>query len=186
MTVHPVIERLALLGWRLHPASRFGRAACIKGAAEAATHDLVQLDKWGREFPGCNWRVVLGGSGVWALDVDVPSADHASDGVTALRHLVAVHGQIPQPPITRSGGGGFALFFRHSGKAIVRRTGTPAPGLDPRRGRFAITVPPSVHVTTRGPYRWLIAPWEVTPPPAPSWLLKLLGPPPARADTGKA
>lgn len=84
------VERLALLGWRLHPSSRFSRAACIRGAAQAATCDLDQLARWSREFPGCNWRVVMEGSGVWALDVDAPGPDHAADGIAALAALVRV------------------------------------------------------------------------------------------------
>ncbi len=172
------VERLALLGWRLHPSSRFSRAACIKGAAEAATRDLDQLAWWSREFPGCNWRVVMQGSSVWSLDVDAPGPDHAADGITALADLVTAHGPLPPRPMTRSGGGGFALFFRHDGEPIAGQSGTPSPGIDPRRGRLTVTVPPSIHHRTRLPYRWITPPWELPPPPAPAWLLKLVAPPP--------
>ena len=119
------------------------------------------------------------GSGIWALDVDVPSADHAADGMKALSDLVAVHGSLPRGPTTRSGGGGCALIFRHDGEPIAGAAGTPAPGLDPRRGRLSVTVPPSIHPRTRRPYRWLITPWEIAPQPAPAWLLRLVAPPPA-------
>lgn len=178
MRLHPEVERLALLGWRLHPASRHSRAACIKNAADLATCDLDQLARWAAEFPRCNWRVVMEGSGIWALDVDAPGADHAADGMKALSDLVAVHGPIPARPMTRSGGGGAALFFRHQGEPIAGATGTPAPGIDPRRGRLTVTVPPSIHLTTRRPYRWIAPPWEVAPPIAPAWLLRLVAPPP--------
>ena len=172
------VERLALLGWRLHPSSRFSRAACITGAAEAATHDLDQLARWSLEFPGCNWRVVMEGSGIWALDVDAPGPDHQADGIAALAALVMENGPIPERPMTRSGGGGFALFFRHDGEPIVGQTGTPAPGLDPRRGRLTVTIPPSIHHRTQRPYRWITPPWELSPSAAPGWLLRLLAPPP--------
>ncbi len=181
MTLHPDVERLALLGWRLHPGSQYSRTACIKNAADAATHDLDQLAQWSGEFPGCGWRVVMQGSGIWALDVDVPSPDHAADGMKALRDLAAAHGPIPPRPMTRSGGGGCALFFRHDGEPIAGATGTPSPGLDPRRGRLTVTVPPSIHPRTRRPYRWIVAPWDLAPPPAPAWLLRLVAPPPAPA-----
>jgi len=179
MSLHPDVERLALLGWRLCPASQYSRATCIKQAAEHATHDLEQLERWTHEFPRCGWRVIMEGSGIWALDVDVPSEDHAADGVKALSDLVAMHGPLPRRPATRSGGGGCALFFRHDGEPIAGATGTPAPGLDPRRGRLSVTVPPSIHPRTQLPYRWLLAPWEIAPPPAPAWLLRLVAPPPA-------
>jgi Bifunctional DNA primase/polymerase, N-terminal len=177
MSLHSDIERLALLGWRLHPSSQYSRAACIKGAAEAATHDLEQLARWSAEFRGCNWRVVMEGSGIWALDVDAPGPDHAADGIKALAELVAEHGPIPPRPATRSGGGGLALFFLHRGEPIAGATGTPAPGIDPRRGRQTVTVPPSTHHRTRRSYRWITPPWELVPPPAPAWLLRLLTPP---------
>lgn len=170
------VERLALLGWRLHPASRFSRTACIKGAADVATCDLDRLARWSREFPGCNWRVVMEGSGIWALDVDAPGPDHAADGIAAMAALVRDHGPVPERPMTRSGGGGFALFFRHEGEPIAGQTGTPAPGLDPRRGRLTVTIPPSIHHRTRRPYRWITPPWELAPPPAPGWLLRLVAP----------
>ena len=85
MTILPTdIERLALLGWRLYPASAHSKAACIKDPGASATFDLNKLEAWTQEFPGCNWRMVCEGSDVWALDVDVPSEDHAADGVAAL------------------------------------------------------------------------------------------------------
>ena len=178
MDLHPYIERLALLGWRLHPASCRTRAACFANASTLATSELVQLAHWSRQYPNCGWRVVMEGSGIWALDVDVPSVRHKHDGVTALQELIAVHGPLPPRPTTRSGGGGLALFFRHEGEPIVGKGGHPALGIDPRRGRQSVTVPPSIHPDTRRPYRWLVAPWELAPPPAPGWLLGLLAPPP--------
>jgi hypothetical protein len=172
------IERLALVGWRLQPASSRSRAACLKEASTLATCDLDKLSAWAREFPNCNWRVVMEGSGIWALDVDVPSSDHAADGVTALAGLVHHYGPIPPRPMTRSGGGGVALFFRHRGEHIHGRTGWPAPGLDPRRGRLSVTVPPSRHHRTGRLYRWIVPPWQCDPPDAPQWLLRVVAPPP--------
>ena len=96
--------------------------------------------------------MVCEGSGVWGLDVDVASEDHAADGVAALTMLVAQHGPIPPRPMTRSGGGGVALFFRHRGEPIHGATGWPAPGIDPRRGKLSVTVPARAGPTD-GPWR---------------------------------
>lgn len=172
------IERLALLGWRLHPASQYSRAACIKDAAALATCDLDQLDAWSREFPRCNWRVVMGGSGIWAIDIDVPGPDHSANGIAEMARLVAIHGPLPPGPRVRTGGGGCALIFRDAGDPIIGKTGHPGPGLDPRRGRLTITLPPSIHTTTKRPYVWLTPPWEINPPVAPRWLLDAVKPPP--------
>ena len=70
------------------------------------------------------------------------------------------------------------MFFRHNGERITGKSGDPFPGIDPRRGRLSQTIPPSIHVDTRKPYRWLIAPWDLAPPDAPAWLLKLVEEPP--------
>ncbi len=180
MKLHPDIERVALLGWHLYPASARSRAGCIKGGAEAATCDLDQLERWAREFGDCNWRVVFGPSGLWGLDCDVPPG-HAHDGIAGLAALAEVHGPLPPRPQLRSGGGGLALFFRHDGERIIGDSGKPAPGIDPRRGRQSQTLPPSRHHRTRAPYRWLVAPWEISPPAAPAWLLRLVEPPPVPA-----
>lgn len=180
--LHPDIERVALLGWHLYPCSTRSRAGCFKAATDAATCDLDQLEQWSRAYPRCNWRVICGPSRIWGLDVDIPSIDHAADGVTAMKALVEVHGALPPRPMTRSGGGGYAMFFEHRGERIVGKTGHPYPGIDPRRGRLSVTIPPSIHITTKLPYRWLNAPWEVTPPVAPAWLVKLVEEPPEPAQ----
>lgn len=181
MTLHPDIERVALLGWRLYPCSNRSKSACFKGATDAATADLDTLEAWSAEFPGCNWRVVLQGSGIWAIDVDAPGPDHSADGMAVMAGLVQRHGALPKGPRTRSGGGGAAVFFRHTGEPIHGKTGYPEPGIDPRRGRQSVTIPPSIHIRTRRPYKWLVAPWDVAPPRAPDWLLELVKPPPEPA-----
>lgn len=176
--LHPDVERLALLGWRLHPACSTTRSACFPRATDLATHDLDQLAAWSRAYPGCSWRLVLAGSGVWGLDLDVPSPDHAADGVAAFTELVRQNGGLPPAPALQSGGGGWAVLFRDTGAPIRGQSGWPAPGIDPRRGRQSLTMPPSLHVRTRRPYRWAVAPWDVAPPPAPAWLLRLMAPAP--------
>ena len=186
------IERVALLGWRLYPASsRPGSKAALvstekdpagRSPAEQATADLDQLEMWAKAYPGCNWRVVMKDSGIWALDIDAPGPDHEADGLAEMAKLVEIHGPLPTGPRSRSGGGGVVLFFSWFGERIRGQSGYPAPGLDPRPGdgRQSVTLPPSVHHTTRQHYRWLTPPWELNPPKAPDWLLKAVEPPPER------
>src|SRR5690348_7022579 len=98
------ILRLALLGWRLYPSTR-SRKAMFSGYIQAATSDLATLEAWAWQYRGCNWAVIPQGSGVWALDVDIPSPSHAADGVAALQALCAENGSLPRCPHGRSGGG---------------------------------------------------------------------------------
>ena len=180
--LHPDIERVALLGWHLYPASRsLRRAACFKGATDQATCDLEKLEEWQHTYRGCGWRMVFGPSGCWGLDIDAAGKDHAADGIAAFAGLVAQHEPLPARPMSRSGGGGYGLFFRHTGEPITGKSGHPAPGIDPRRGRLSITIPPTIHHRTGAPYRWVTAPWDVSPPVAPAWLLHLVKPPPEPA-----
>lgn len=175
MTLNPDIERLALLGWHMTPATQ-SKKGMFKGYIDAATHDLDQLEAWSAEFPGCCWKARPKGSGVWFLDVDIPCADHANDGVAALRALCDLHGPLPARPHGRSPSGGHLLVFKDTGAPMARGESKPAPGMDTLHDRICATVSPS---RRRGiAYRWVVAPWELSPPPAPEWLLKLLAPPP--------
>lgn len=177
--IPPEIEAVALLGWALYPQSSRSRAACFEGASDAATYDLDQLETWAKKYRNCNWRVVCGPSLVWCLDLDRPPL-HAHDGVGAFTELARANG-LPPRPTMRSGGGGLAIFFRHTEEMIIGESGHPAPGCDPLRGRQSHTIPPSVHPDTGRPYVWATPPWEVTPPDAPRWLLEAVRPPPAPA-----
>lgn len=180
MTLHPDIERVALLGWCLAPMARRSRKGLWKGYIDDATHDLDTLERWQHGHPNCNWAVVPAKSGVWALDVDIAGPDHDNDGVAALRDLCALHGPLPDRPHGRSGGGGHLLVFRSTGP-ITPGSGKPAPGLDACAKRSTFTISPSRHRRTGDAYRWVVAPWDVAPPPAPEWLARLLAPPPPPA-----
>ena len=177
MTIPVEIELVDLLGWRVYPSRGHTKSARFKDPSGNASCDLDQIERWVNDYPPSNWRVVMDGSGIWGVDVDAPSEDHAHDGVAAMARLVEQQGPLPLRPTTRSGGGGYAVFFKHEGEAIWGKTGHPFGGLDPRVGRLSVTIPPSIHITTRKPYEWLVPPWKVDPPKAPDWLLKAVAPP---------
>jgi len=175
------IRRLAGLGWRMYPASSWpgSKAALVSKKKdglyphEIATAEIGQLEAWAAQYRGCNWRVVMRGSGIWALDIDAPGADHANDGFASMQALVRQHGELPEGPRVRSGGGGLYIFFRWSGERITGESNV-VPGIDPRpgHGNQSVTLPPSIHHRTARPYRWLTAPWDTALPAAPAWLLE--------------
>jgi hypothetical protein len=173
--LHPDIARVALMGWQLCPTTR-SRKGMFNGYIDAATSCIETLERWFHVYPNSNWVVIPQRSGVWALDLDVPSPDHNCNGIAAFSELCAPHGALRPQPHGRSGGGGSLLVFRDEGHSIWTKTGTPAPGIDPRARRAAFTIAPSVH-RRGGHYRWRIAPWEIEPPPAPPWLLDAVRPP---------
>jgi hypothetical protein len=173
--LHPDIERVALLGWRPVPATRT-KKGLFAGYLDAATADLDTLERWSRDYPGCCWKVVPAGSGVWFLDVDVPGPDHAADGVTVLRDLCERHGPLPPRPHGRSPSGGHLLGFRNDGAPVAAGSARLGPGLDVLAGRCCPMISPSRR--NGGAYRWITAPWEVAPPPAPAWLRAMVTPRP--------
>jgi hypothetical protein len=169
------IERVALLGWHVYPQSNYGRAACFEGAHSAASCDLDTIAGWARAYPACNWRVVFGPSRIWGLDLDTPPL-HRHDGIANFAALAAEQPTLPARPTLRSGGGGLAIFFSHSGEPIRGKDGVPVLGSDPRRGQQSQTIPPSRHHSTGKPYYWIVPPWQTSPPPAPAWLLEAVRP----------
>lgn len=175
--LHPDLARVALLGWRLAPVARKTRAGLWRGYMDDATSSLDTLAQWSHDNPGANWAVIPDGSGVWALDVDIAGPDHAHDGVAALRGLCARHGPLPPHPHGRSGGGGHLLIFRTTSD-VMPGSSRLAPGLDTCSRRSSFTVAPSLHRRTGLPYRWVVPPWEISPPAAPEWMLAALAPPP--------
>ena len=175
--IPPEIEAVALLGWCVFPTARRHRATAFDGASEQATCDLDTLGRWSHDYPGCGWRAVCGPSRLFVLDVDRAGVTHAADGFEALTALATKHGAIPPRPMTRTGGsGGAALFFTHASEPLIGKSGFPAPGLDPLRGRQAVMIPPSCHPDTGRPYTWRVAPWDVHPPAIPAWLANALRP----------
>jgi hypothetical protein len=164
----------------VYPCSAHTKAGCFKGAQAAATCDLDQIGQWADRHKNCNWRVVFGKSSLWGLDVD-SLATHDHDGIASMAALVQAHGPLPVGPRARSGGGGVGLYFRHQDEKIVGsndKLGPAFAGIDPKRGPLTQTIPPSIHIGTRRPYRWIVPPWEAAPPPGPAWLLALLEPAP--------
>jgi hypothetical protein len=175
VSLHPDIERAALLGWQMVPATP-SKKGMFKGYIDAATSDLDQLAAWSVEYPSCCWKCVPAGSGVWFLDADVLGADHATDGVAALRDLCALNGPLPPRPHGRSASGGHLLVFQDAGHPIAPGSARPAKGLDTLAGRCCAMLAPSRRKGRA--YRWVTAPWDVSPPVAPEWLLAMLAPPP--------
>ncbi len=120
------------------------------------------------------------GSGMGVIDLDRHRSD--SDGYQSLANLERRYGPLPDGPRSETGGGGVHLFFRYP-QNLELHSGALAPGLDFLGEGKLVVLPPSRHASGRV-YRWCpsSAPWEISIPTVPSWVIGLLTPPPPTID----
>lgn len=105
------------------------------------TRDPSVIAAWKRRYPSCNWGVTQ--VGVIALDVDPRNGG----SVRALR-LGPEHRTLT----SRTGSGGWHLFYRHTGPAAGKVQG--AQGIDIKvGGKGYLVAPGSIHPITGKPYR---------------------------------
>jgi len=108
---------------------------------------------------------------VFALDVDVKG----DDGLETLAALEDEFGGLPTTWESETPSGGRHLFFRQPDIELRNRVGF-APGLDIRTTGGSVALPPSRK--SNGGYRWRVEPESGPMADAPSWLLRLIAPPP--------
>jgi hypothetical protein len=123
---------------------------------------------WFQEWPDSNVGIVTGVlSGLVVLDID---PRHGGDNSLAL--FLREHGPLPQTIESRTGGGGWHVYFAHPGGIVRNKVGL-APGIDVRGDGGCVVAPPSVHGSGR-PYVWLEghAPRDNSVAPMPGWLLR--------------
>lgn len=128
------------LGWRVFP--------CYAGTKEPlsfqdmggswkdlATDDPAQIEYWASMWPGCNWAVHTGPSGLAVLDVD------GQAGEDTLFAIQLEHGELPETREHTSPRGGRHLIFAGDIAPTVAKIG---PKLDTRGRHSYILIPPSV------------------------------------------
>lgn len=179
------------LGWSVIPlhSAVAGVCSCSKGSScpsagkhprlndwvGEASSDAEQIAEWIAQWPSGNVGVVTGAaSGFWALD-----SDPKNGGPDTLADLLAEHGELPVTPRARTGSGGeHILFSNPEGFRVPNTAGKIGAGLDTRGEGGQIVVAPSV--SAKGPYTWLVPPWNTPVAPAPDWLIAMLRRAPAK------
>ena len=157
-------QQLAAHGRHIFPCLPGLKKPAISRWQIDATTDQDQIAAWWAEQPDYNVALATGpASGVFAVDVDSPEAEHE------LARLEAEHGTIPSTTETVTSRGRH-LFFRWSDKNPVRNTaGKIAPGIDTRgQGGFTL-MPPSLHPSGKR-YAWSVDSARAVAE-APDWLL---------------
>ncbi len=176
-------------GWEVFPLRVKGKMPLVakehggRGCLDA-TRDEDKVREWWSRWPRANIGIATGSpSGFFAIDIDPRHG-----GPDTLRAHIEKHGRLPRTIMSRTGGGGLHLLFRHVPgirNDAGRRLG---PGLDVRGDGGYIVAPPSVHESGR-PYAWDVDrhPDETPIAVAPDWLVQMaITPAPAPDGAVKA
>jgi len=164
------------LGWLVFPCLPKTKNPMTPNGFYDATTERETISRW---FNGKKPNIAVRTgreSKVFILDVDnKPEANKY--GSHELEQLIAEHGDLPETP-TQKTGGGMQYFFRYpdnlnDGDYIISKENAVARGLDTRGDGGYTMLPPSVHPNGK-PYEWFIelSPWEVPLADPPEWLLQ--------------
>ncbi|WP_024445633.1 bifunctional DNA primase/polymerase [Mycolicibacterium iranicum] len=133
------LETMLALGFSVGPLS--GKVPLTRHGVADFTCDRAVITRWARQHPGCNWGCTK--LGIVCLDVDPRSG-----GSVAALKLRPEHETLT----IRTGGGGWHLYYRHTGLVRGKVAGTV--GIDVKAGgKGYLVAPGSIHPVTGKPYR---------------------------------
>lgn len=121
------------------PPKKMGKHAIERGWPDRATCDEAQIREWWDEHPNANIGIATGGAGIEVSDFDVDKG-----GLETLGHLEQ-DGDLGDPLVVETGGGGKHLIYQSSGR-LKTRTGV-LPGVDTRGAGGYVVAPPSRHAS---------------------------------------
>ncbi|MDQ3254469.1 MAG: bifunctional DNA primase/polymerase, partial [Acidobacteriota bacterium] len=125
------------------------------------------IEKWfGRMWPDANLGLATGE----ASDFDCLDVDPRAGGDVALSELIEKHGPLPETSTVRTGGGGYHLYFAHSGIQFKNSASDIGEGLDIKTTGGLVVAPPSLHVSGKR-YEWVDT---TAPAPMSGWILEEL------------
>lgn len=125
-------------GWKIFPLHPGTKKPIHDAWQTVATDDQFQLDAWAIEYPGCNWAVAAGPSGLAMLDLDGGEV-----GENSLAEFEIEEGCLPPTREHRSARGGRHLIFSDPERKLRNSASRLKPKLDTRGGNGYIVVPPS-------------------------------------------
>ena len=155
-------------GWESFPLQPRQKTPTVKWA-DVATKDAQMLLGWFDNYPDANIGIACGKrSGIVVLDVD---KDH--NGYESLADLILTHGQLPETPVCKTGGGGEHIYFKAPDFEIRNSAGKLGQGLDIRGSGGYVVAAPSTH-PNGNQYEWVVRPSEIELAEMPEWMLEAL------------
>jgi hypothetical protein len=157
--------RYAKRGIPVFPLKPRGKLPLTVRGFKDATTDERQIRAWWDRWSDANIGIPTGAGTFSVVDVDAKSGGHES-----LAHLIGAFGEIPETPLSLTGGGGFHYCFQPAA-GFRNSAGRLGQGIDTRGDGGYIVAPPSVHESGR-PYSWEGDHdfFELSLAPLPDWL----------------
>ena len=137
--------------------------------------DPTEITAWAEEYPGCNWGVACGPSGLLVLDCDtkLPDGRRTTAGEDWLLKQWSHHGEGPCWAV-RTPSGGLHLYTTGKARNKVRLKDLPEDVLiDVRADGGYVVIPGSS--TPDGGGEWTVC-CDADPVPTPDWVMELIGP----------
>ena len=148
------------VGWRVFPVGADKRPL-VRDWPNAATADEARIREWWSRWPEAGIGVATGrASGVYVVDIDP-----GHDGLASWERLEARHGDVISM-VSRTGGGGWHLFFRAPATELRNTAGRLGAGIDTRGEGGYVVLPPSPHPSGER-YAW--SQWR-RPQHLPAWI----------------
>lgn len=112
-----------------------------------ATIDVAKIKEWIFKHEGCNWAIIPGQVGYVVIDVDTKDG-----GMEFWDYLVQLHGE----PLTAkqiTGSGNYHYIFKTRNGEKFKGHFRDCKGIQTRIANY-IACEPSIHPTTKKPYKW--------------------------------
>ncbi len=97
-------------GWFVFPLVPGTKKPLLPWRAQSSKQK-EQLLRWSTQYPGCNWGVDCGKSGLIVLDVDAKAGVHKFDGITSLELLEVQNSRLPETFLVLTPSGGRHYYF---------------------------------------------------------------------------
>jgi hypothetical protein len=152
----------------LIPCDRNKRPLTPHGEKDASDDPAV-IEEWRRSYPGCNWAIATGPSGLIALDEDCYKEVYDPDWCLCANGTMNLEKTVEW----RSARGGRVRIYRRQENVVVPSHNGIRPAVDVKASTGYVLIPPSQNAEGQR-YQWTNKPSEVPVAHAPQTLVDFI------------